>query len=222
MKSVVRTRAFILAAPAAALLLSGCVGTSTYGTGKTQEEQLYDDLLGIAAMSGLEKKKEPINYLSRPGLVKPPAVAELPAPAETVENQAGYFPSDPEARRQQLLSDLADAEANGGELPPEIVAARRESAERAKVLRRPGAADVRDNDAMTPEERKAAREAFLADRSLSRGASGTAPRKYLTEPPAPYRTPAESAPVGVPGEKEVDPYAKGRKSLFGSIFNSKD
>ena len=55
----------------AALLASGCTGTSTYGTGVTQEAQLYEDILGLATLAPAKKNKK-IDYMARPKLVKPP------------------------------------------------------------------------------------------------------------------------------------------------------
>ena len=124
---------------ASAVALSGCTGTSTYGTGKSQERQLFDDITGIVSLGG-GKKKERIDYSSRSGLVKPPSRAELPAPAESIQGGDGYFPEDAETKRKRVLAAIDEAEANGTELPPEVAAARRESA----AVQRPNVEDMNE------------------------------------------------------------------------------
>ena len=201
---------------ASAVVLSGCTGTSTYGTGKSQERQLFDDILGIAALGG-SGKKERIDYSSRSGLVKPPAQAALPAPAESIKNDAGYFPEDAESKRQRLLAAVDEAEANGTELPPEIVEARRQSAA-AQINRVGGKHEDRDLR-YDPSKERSERAAFLQRQAELRGAQGAAPRKYLTEPKRIYRTPAETAPAGVIGEVAENPNLakKKKKSLWDVI-----
>lgn len=208
----IKTGAFALVSMS---LLAGCSGTSTYGTGKSQEAQLFEDLTSIASM-GSGKKKKKINYISRPKLVKPPIHAGLPTPAESVETQSGYYPVNPEAKRQRLLRQIKEAEENGEALPEEVIAARRASI--ASV--NPRKTNTHDLDRgyheQSSEEKARLRKEFLRRRGQSSATKGAAPRKWLTEPPKDYRTPAESAEVGKIGEKETDPRAfKKKKSLFG-------
>ena len=202
---------------ASAVVLSGCTGTSTYGTGKTQERQLFDDITGIVSLGG--EKKEPIDYSSRSGLVKPPAQSALPAPAESIKDGAGYFPEDAGSKRQRLLAAIEEAEANGTELPPEVVEARRQSAA-AQTIQRPRSftRDGDEEEVYNPQQARIAREAFLKQKAELAGVRGAAPRKYLTEPKSIYRTPADTAPAGVVGEEAANPLVKKKKkSLWGIL-----
>jgi len=194
----------LLIAVSGIALLSGCTGTSTYGTGKTQEAQLLEDLTSVATIGSSEKKAK-INYISRPGLVKPPQTASLPAPTENVESQSGYFPVSPEQKRANLLKAIADAEANGDPLPEEVVAMRKASIVQPKTFQNPEERD-RENERFDPQKQKKAREAFLKQQALLKGTVGAADRQWLTEPPKKYRSPETTAEVGSVGEKESDPY----------------
>ena len=198
-----------------AVVLSGCTGTSTYGTGKSQERQLFDDITGIVALGG-GKKKERIDYSSRSGLVKPPSSTQLPAPAESVNGSDGYFPESPEAQRARLLRQIDEAEANGTALPPEAVEARRLSAA-AQKKQRPTTRNGRlilyhdGEEVYDLGQAKLSRDAVLRQRAELKGAQGAAPRKYLTEPKRIYRTPADTAVAGVIGEEAHDPTLGNKK-----------
>lgn len=201
---------------ASAVALSGCTGTSTYGTGKSQERQLFDDITGIVALGG-GNKKERIDYSSRSGLVKPPSRTELPAPAEKIQGGDGYFPEDAETKRQRLLAAVDEAEANGTELPPEVAAARRESA----AAQRPNVGKQHEDRDLPydPTKERIERAEFLKRKAELQGAQGAAPRKYLTEPKKIYRTPADTAQAGVVGEEAKNPNREIRKkkSLWDRI-----
>ncbi len=201
---------------ASTVILSGCTGTSTYGTGKSQERQLFDDITGIVALGG-GNKKERIDYSSRSGLVKPPSRSELPAPAESIQGGDGYFPEDSETKRQRLLAAVDEAEANGTELPPEVAEARRQSAaaQSSKVGGKHEDRDLRYD----PTKERIERSEFLKRKAELSGATGAAPRKYLTEPKRIYRTPADTAPAGVIGEEAKNPNltTKKKKSLWDTI-----
>lgn len=205
----------IAAALFATGLIAGCTGTSTYGTGKTQEAQLLQDVTGILSIGGGGDKKKRIDYSARPRLVKPPKVDTLPAPAEQISDQAGYFPTNPEEQRQVNLEAVRRADETGGELPPEVIAARRDSAARQTTALSNPYPDRTPH--VDPSLTRKQRAEFLKQKAeLGGGLSGSAPRKYLTQPPAEYRTPAETAPVGEVGEKTVDPKLAKKKdrSLF--------
>ncbi len=202
-------------------VIAGCSGGNTYGTGKTQEAQLYEDLTGIVALGG-NKKKTRINYNQRSKLVKPPKTSGLPSPVEDGENQAGFFPRNPEERRQDLYAAIEEAERNGGELPPEVIAARAESARSA--TRGPNTVgDNRVEKYESPEEVAQRRKRFRELVAQSNGGlAGTAPRKYLTQPKSVYRTPAETAPQGVVGEKiESEARRKRKKDNLWSVLTGR-
>ena len=208
----------------AALLASGCTGTSTYGTGVTQEAQLYEDILGLATLAPAKKNKK-IDYMARPKLVKPPTVAALPTPVEKTEGQSGYFPTDPEVQRAARKAAVGSADPSQkadfeeGELPEDVLAARRAAAERGKSeLKRsqidPNRDDHRFSAKNSPELQRRQREVFLREKAKRDGVSGAEPRRYLTEPPKEYRTPELSAEVGSVGEKEKDPYKRNNNQNF--------
>ena len=67
------------------------------------------------------------------------------------------------------------------------------------------------------------RKKYQAEQAARRTAQGGQRRRYLTEPPDQYRTPAETAAVGEVGEKEkgaAELAANGKKksSIFKKIF----
>ena len=211
-------------------LLAGCSG-NTYGTGVSSEQQLLEDVTSMVTLGrGQEKKK--IDYSARPDLVKPPVVAQLPPPAEKINASSAYFPEDPEIKRKRLLDELEEAEANRvrtGELSPELQAMREESLARQKAL---GQTKVNntggknsDGDCFICEyyERTNADKERLAKKTEQRQQIGVPKRKWLTEPPDEYRTPADSAEAGVVGETELSEAAlakkkRKKKSIWDSIF----
>ena len=130
-------------------------------------------------------------------------VAALPAPAAAIQGESGYFPEDPELKRARLLKQLeGGGDLDEAELSPEIVALRQESLERTR------------RDALTNKEKtdcgqtcqilenQAVRKRLLEKRTAERALNGVKQRRYLTEPPNEYRTPAETAAIGVVGETE--------------------
>lgn len=211
---------YALAVSTTLLALAGCTGTSTYGTGKSQELQLLEDIGGIATI-GAKKKKPRIDYMARPKLIKPTTTAALPTPAESTSDESGYFPTNPEEKRAVLLKQIEEAEKNGTELPEEVQAMRRAS------IVRPGDPDFDRSFKNSRKEQEivenagANAEKFAKRKAELRGARGAAPRRYLTEPPSTYRTPEQTAAVGDLGEKEKDPYQK-RKSRFLDILSGRD
>ena len=204
-----------VSAIAMSAIVAGCTGTSTYGTGKSQEEQLFEDLTSIAMLGSKEKKKR-IDYISRPTLVKP-QTADLPSPLDENSSESAYFPKDPETKRAELLKRLEEAEKNGEELPEEILALRKASisrkGNRGVVYARGEVVEKYD-----PGLVKRQREEFLKKKAERDGVRGAAPRRWLTEPPSKYRTPEQTAAVGEVGEKEQDPY-KAKKEKKFNIFD---
>jgi len=199
-------------------LLVGCSDT-TYGTGSTATEQLATDVSGLVTFGATNKKKK-IDYSARPKLVKAPASESLPTPAEKVESESAYFPTDPETKRRALI-----ASANGDEVSPEVAALRRESLANQKNVQ----VGNRDQDLIGSPQYIQQQNRELKQRRARQAAElqaegRTQRRRYLTEPPDEYRTPASTAPVGAIGEKEIDPTkaiaANGEKktSLFKKIF----
>jgi len=201
-------------------LLGGC-NSNTYGTGVSSTNQLYQDVTGIVSLSSDDKKR--INYDSRPKLVKPPRIAELPSPAEKIEAESAYFPEDPEIKRAKMLAEL---DANDGvraankELSPEIIAMREESRKRNQMRKQLGTSDgdchMCDHlERMKIDNQRAAQKVAKVQQPTIQ------PRKYLTQPPTEYRIPAETAPVGELGEQEDGNSGvprKKKKGFLDSIF----
>lgn len=106
-----------LSAVCAAALLSGCMSSPTYGTGKTANQQLIEDVTGILAL-GPEDKPQ-IAYTPRGELVRPATMEVLPEPQQDVasaENPA--WPESPEQRRRRIREE---ADERGG-AHPEVIA----------------------------------------------------------------------------------------------------
>ena len=102
-----------LSASCAAVLLAGCMSSPTYGTGKTANQQLMEDVTGILALGPQDKPD--IRYTPRGELVRPPTTTVLPEPQQEVasaENPA--WPESPEERRRRIR---AEADANNGASP---------------------------------------------------------------------------------------------------------
>lgn len=219
-KSYVATAALLLSAG----LVAGCMGGSTYGTGVSQETQLLTDITGIVGLS--DDKQTEIDYSSRPGLVKAPKESsELPPPAETVESDSAYFPTNPEERRAALRDGKKKpfTRRDGGidhTLPGAVegyepTGATTEDQWRSRADdgtgdREPSAAEM----AARSKEGKASRLKRMQE--IAGTGLGTGPRRYLTQPPSEYRTPADSAPVGQTGEYEYG--KKEKKPLLGGLF----
>lgn len=206
------------AALAGAMVLVGCSG-NTYGTGVSQNSQLASDIGGMLAL-GTSRKTARIDYAARPKLVKAPADAPLPAPAQTLSDDSAYFPMTPEEKRARLRSEADQADeilARGGTLSPELQAAR------TAAITRKSSSATRVGEFMTDAEIKAQREQYVAQhgKPVSPDSVTLKTRKYLTQPPVEYGQPAETAPIGDVGEKEVDIKkltAKKEKSFLKKIF----
>lgn len=181
-----------LIALASLLGLAGCTGGNTYGTGVSQEAQLLSDVTGILTL-GSGEKKAPIDYSARPDLVRAPDGTALPQPVESVASD-GSFPVNPEERRAALLAG-ADTSGDNGPLTVEGI-------EGPAIAKPTLIGDVNRDGGFNVQQQRVARERVIAARKTARGATGSGPRRYLTDPPVEYRTPAETASVGVTGERE--------------------
>lgn len=184
------------------------------------------DLMGIVPL-GETERKEPIDYSSRPKLVRAPAAdGTLPAPAETSGAQSAYFPTDPEERKASRNARVKKpwTRRDGGvvhTIPEDVDApsASREPADEPWRSRLDdGTGDKEPSAAEMATSSIEGREARLKRmKELSGGAAlGIGPRKYLTQPPEEYRKPAETAAVGELGEYEYG--EKEKKPIFGSLF----
>lgn len=167
-------------AAVSALALGGCMGSPTYGTDKTANAQLVQDLSGILSIGPGSSRRNEIEYQPRPDLVKPQTMAVLPSPQDSVtaSTSAGW----PESPEQRLRRIRAEATAN----------------QNNPTYRSPVVNDIAANgEQMTPGQQ---REAFRAGRREMAGDADS--RRYLSEPPLDYRVPAATAPVGELGMTE--------------------
>lgn len=203
-----RAPAFVsISLACSAALLSGCMSSPTYGTGKTANQQLVEDLSNILS-PGFGKQGPDISYNPRGELVEPASTEVLPVPQQEIasaDNPA--WPESPEERRARIRAEAtenrdninyrspvtsagfsaAPINPNQGVGSPEELASKR--------------ADARSS--LTGRER-AEMERRLRERN--QGSSNV--RAYLSQPPVEYRQPAESAPAG---ELGVDEWKKERE-----------
>lgn len=191
----------VLAAPllVSGLLVSGCVGSPTYGTDKTAAAQLGNDLSG---MFSLKPKGNPVGeYKPRPELVKPQALtSELPAPQDNIATASNpSWPESPEAKRKRLR-DEATANQDNPAYEPMIV--------------NDISVPKREADGLSPSDRQDAESKPMSNleahskrdevrRKLAESKQGSpTSRKYLSEPPLTYREPAATAATDDIGEDE--------------------
>lgn len=173
---------------AAALMLSGCLQSPTYGTGTPAAEQLLEDVSSAVTVRG--PKNPDIKYRPRPGLVTPPEGTTLPPPQTSVA-ASEQWPESPEELRERLRAE-AELGEGGSPLAPR-------TGYSSTVPTVGSAADGPPPPGSFND--KAARERYRQAQAVARGTNPTQ-RNFLSEPPVEYRQPAASAPVGDLGETE--------------------
>lgn len=172
--------------------LSACTSAPTYGTGTRSDVQLIEDIAGI--MTVTPAAKDPIDYKPRPGIIAPASTAALPEPQESITKQEGAFPETPEMRRKRLR-DEATANAGNPNYKSPII--------------NTGLGQVQTKT-LTPQEQS---ERFRAGRAIQDGAYKE--RRFLSDPPAALKVPADTAPVGELGEAEKKKEARRKKLAQG-------
>jgi hypothetical protein len=170
-------------------VLSACTSAPTYGTGTRADMQLMNDVSNLLTIS--PKQQAAIEYQARPDIVQPASTASLPAPQEKISDVDGNWPESPEERRQRLR-DEATANQNDPFYRSPIV--------------NTGLGQVQDKP-LTPEEQ---RQRFREGRKIQQGAYQG--RRYLSDPPAEYKVPVDTAPVGELGEPEKKKEARRLKA----------
>ena len=211
------------------MMLTGCVGSSTYGTGKSQGAQLFDDINGIIPL-GTSKTRNRIDYSSRPKLVKPSDASKLPEPVlASATSSNANFPEDPEVRKLRIRNEATKAGVRSGHVPVEELTRKKEGAVYAKRGAPPrfdaGIDTTNDNNSTLDLNRaKNHRRKVIQAKADVGGVRGAAPRRYLTEPPAEYRTPATTAVAGDVGldEDEKEAGWKKKKGFNWSKLNPFD
>jgi hypothetical protein len=180
------------AALLAAGLLSGCMGSPTYGTGTPAGEQLLQDVTGILSLA--PDDEEPINYKPRPDLVTPAETGVLPPPQESVATASNpSWPESPEQRRARLRAE-ATATRDNPNFEPLVENDIAPSASPSYVTRSP-------DRGVAPVSTAQQRTEFNRRLAMSNQGSPTQ-RRFLSEPPIEYRQPAPTAPVDDVGEDE--------------------
>ena len=187
----------------AAASLSGCMSSPTYGTDKTANQQLVEDLSGVLSIGGSKRQAE-IAYTPRPELVTPPSLEVLPPPQEDVASSTNpAWPESPEQRRQRVRADATQNQNNPLYRAP--VTAEPMDTAPAKLPW-----EDRLNSHYKPSDRA---EVNRRLRERTQGDPNT--RKYLSEPPVDYRVPAASAPTGDVGEPEWRKERQARRAAGG-------
>jgi hypothetical protein len=157
-------------------LLSGCVSSPTYGTDKSSSEQLFEDLGNIASLK--TQKGAAIDYKPRPDLVTPPSTSSLPEPQVSVVKNEQVWPESPEETRARIVAEITENQDNPGYVSPLGIAGP-------------------NGKSLTRGEQ---REAYRKARAIQQGAYQE--RRFLSDPPAGYKVPASTAPIGELGETE--------------------
>lgn len=198
-------------------VLSGCVGGTTYGTGVSQEQQTIEDLANLITF---RKKREQIEYKSRPDLVVPEEKV-LVNPQDDVTTAAGdqNWPESPEARIARVRAEAEEAEKTiGGQnafarKKKTVRSVAPGSSQYGNQLERqapigqgvPNVSCDPDGSIMRRCTVEEISNAVRSQRAEIRSVGKTGyKRRYLTEPPIEYRTPASTAPVGDQGYTEEE------------------
>ncbi len=192
---------------AAGLGLAGCMASPTYGTDKTANQQLMEDLTGMLALG--PKKKNNIEYKPRPELVEPETTAVLPPPQDDVATASN--PQWPEAPEERLARVRAEADANRDSpfYRPSVV---NDAAERA--------GEISYDDPILANMSNRERLAEIKRRRIQSQGGNATSRQYLSEPPVNYRQPAATAPTDDLGESEWRKERRARRAAGGgrSLF----
>ncbi len=174
------------------LVLSGCVGSPTYGTNKTAMEQLADDLGSVVSLGGNnDPAKRDVRYNPRPSLVVAKGdAATLPPPQQSLANRDNNpnWVESPEETRQRLRQE-ADANANNPRY-------------RSPLLEGKGQAGQLTESQKWEAFRKAKQEVETVDVSSR--------RRSLVEPPAEFRS-TDAANLTDLGEPELQKERRRKK-----------
>lgn len=183
----------------AAVLVSGCVSSPTYGTDKTANQQLFQDLSGIFSLAPSNSGAE-IAYTPRPELVRPASLEVLPEPQQelaSADNPA--WPESPEERRARLRAEATENQDNPFYRSP-IVSGSTGRAARTAASRNPNYSDRAPQPMVM--EGNPQRRAEVQRRLRENRQGDPTTRKYLSEPPLEYREAAATAAAGELGEDE--------------------
>ena len=179
-------------------MMSGCMSSPTYGTGKTAGEQLFDDVSDIASVSAAAPKDKGIKYPNRPGLVVPPQNSreQLTQPEQSLASKDNpQWLESPEDTRKRLV-DEAEANKNNPNYRSPLARA--------------------DSQAT----QTSAAQQTAAYRAVRQDQDGTYidQRRYLVDPPQQYRQvsdPAALNDLGTPESKKEKKRKKDAEAAQG-------
>lgn len=187
---------------AAGLMLSGCLGDPTYGTGVTQTGHLAEGLGNLVTLP--KNKAADIDYKPRPGIVLPPKGDQqtLPPPQQAVASDKNpNWPESPENVRKKMEAKIDEETGNTGRLAPGAS---------------PRTWDGGHTTLATDKQTKQFREAINLEQGTYSG------RRFLSDPPSGLKVPAATAPVGELGksekEKERERIAAAKKEGTGNSW----
>ncbi|MND46685.1 hypothetical protein D3C80_375630 [compost metagenome] len=207
-------RVLVLMTAVAGLALSGCVSSPTYGTDKTANAQLLDDVSNMASF-GQGKKKDRIDYKPRPDLVRPGEGDKgvLPVPQESLASAGDpSWPESPEQRRKRLRDEITANRDNPNFVSPVEQDVPVASNVRASLPS--GASRREDYESRTPTF-DPAKVAELKKQRAEQTQGTSTNRRYLSEPPLGYRQPASTAAVGDMGQDEAQKERERKKAAGG-------
>lgn len=218
---------FSMGLVASALVLGGCTGGTTYGTGTSHEEATVK---GLSKIFSLKNEQQQITYETRPDLVMPANKNILPAPAQSQALQTDpNWPVTPEERIAGVRAAAPQPDEYGN-LPVEYLNDTNKAginkttqldANLRKETRRGNVNSGGDefiqaikDDANGVGAGKVARER-REQLTYSTGVK----RKFLTEPPVEYRIPSANAEAGDLGisEEEISARQKREEKLKRDI-----
>ena len=188
---------------ACGLLVSGCMSSPTYGTGKTANAQLTEDLTNIVSM---KPKTNPVGeYKPRPELVKPASLTELPAPQESIATASNAdWPESPEQKRARIRAVATETRDDPNFEPLVVNDIDVGKTATTKPWTPTYGRDKIDDQTMPQSNLEARQARDEINKKLAENKQGSSTtRKYLSEPPLAYRQPAETAPVDDVGEDEA-------------------
>jgi len=211
----------MIAVLAASLALAGCNTSYNYFIDDEPEDKVeepggFNLFKSVMAHSGVAPRpKQRLAYKPRAPLAMPSST-ELPAPRQRTERsqaeQAVNFPVDHadaerertrELRRVLSGGDTAALANPAGSARSTRALARLPAEALAKPPRRDNSGIFRDeNPVRSPEEMKQRIRIRRPDAAVLTEDGAAAPRRYLIQPPAEYRTPAATAALPEEGDIE--------------------
>ena len=195
-KSALRLPVAMSAIVVSGMALGGCMGSPTYGTDKTANQQLVEDLTGILSLAPDENPG--IQYKPRPELVKPETMAVLPPPQDGVTTASAAWPESPEARRARIRAE-ATANQDNPLYRSGVTADISVNEQYRGPLEGPDADPLVVMQTRNPQSQRAEMQRRLA---IQNSSGDPTSRRYLSEPPIEYRAPAATAPTDDIGEDE--------------------